>query len=222
MTLRGAAQDWFHTLLSGLISNFKKLAYVFTKEYTSYQMMKKNLDHLYNLGKKPDESLRAYIKRFKAKKANIVGCDDRIASSAIKEGLPAEHNLCHELTMTSSQTLAEVFTTAERYALWDDDRIASKKSTEQEDLMTKRAYERSDKLGSKDKDKRTSRPQGEATTKENYTKFSIHIHQILAQVKDKPWVKRLPPLKGDPSKRDTRKYCAFHGTHGHNTNNCFA
>ncbi|XP_020426530.1 uncharacterized protein LOC109950809 [Prunus persica] len=41
-------------------------------------------------------------------------------------------------------------------------------------------------------------------------------------MKNKPWIKKPPPLKGDPDKRDTRKYCAFHATHGHNTNNCFA
>ncbi|XP_020420343.1 uncharacterized protein LOC109949346 [Prunus persica] len=29
-------------------------------------------------------------------------------------------------------------------------------------------------------------------------------------------------MKGDPSKRDTSKYCAFHGEHGHYTNNCNA
>ncbi|CAL2227806.1 unnamed protein product [Prunus armeniaca] len=58
--------------------------------------------------------------------------------------------------------------------------------------------------------------------RENYTKFTIPIHQILAQVKNKPWVRRPPPLKGDPDKRDTSKYCAFHGTHGHTTNNCLA
>ncbi|KAI5335052.1 hypothetical protein L3X38_025185 [Prunus dulcis] len=108
MTLQGAAQDWLHTLPSGSINSFKKLAYIFTKEYTSYRTIKKNPDHLYNLRKKSDESLRDYIKRFKAEKANIVGCDDRIASSAFKKGLPTEHNLYRELTITPSQTLAEV------------------------------------------------------------------------------------------------------------------
>ncbi|CAL2254393.1 unnamed protein product [Prunus armeniaca] len=202
MTLRGAAQDWFHTLPSRSISSFKELAYVFTKEYTSYRMIKKNPDHLYNLCKKSDESLRDYIKRFKAENANIVGCDDRIASFAFKKGLPAEHNLYRELTITPSQTLAEVYKTAERYALWDDNRIAVKKSTKQEDQSTKRAGQRSDGFSNKNKDKRRSRPQGDAKAGENYTK-------------------RPPPLKGDPDKRDTSKYCAFHGTHGHTTNNCF-
>ncbi|CAL8082961.1 unnamed protein product [Prunus armeniaca] len=222
MNLRGAAQDWFHTLSSGLISSFKELTYVFTKEYTSYRTIKKNPDHLYNLHKKPDESLQDYIKRFKAEKANIIGCDDLIASAAFKKGFLAEHDLYRELTIIPNKTLAKVFATAERYALWDDDRITAKKSTEQEDRPTKRADQRSDKLGNRDKDKRMPLPQKDATTKENYTKFSIPIHQILAQAKDKPWVKRPLPLKGDPDKKDTRKYCAFHATHGHNTNNCFA
>ncbi|CAL9005317.1 unnamed protein product [Prunus brigantina] len=117
MTLQGAAQDWFHSLPSGSISSFKELAHVFTKEYTSYRTIKKNPDHLFNMQKKDDESLRDYIKRFKAEKANIVGCDDRITSSAFKKGLPTKHNLYRELTITPSQTMAEIYVIAECYAL---------------------------------------------------------------------------------------------------------
>ncbi|XP_020409527.1 uncharacterized protein LOC109946393 [Prunus persica] len=183
MTLREAAQDWFHTLPSASIGNFKELAFIFTKEYTSYKTVRKHADHLFNLRNKPDESLRDYLKRFKAEKANIIGCNDQVASSAFKKGLPTEHELYRELAITPSQTLAEVFATAERYALWDDDRITAKKASKQVDHPTK---------------------------------------QILTQVKDKPWVRRPPPMKGDPSNRDTNKYCAFHGEHGHYTNNCNA
>ncbi|CAL8992969.1 unnamed protein product [Prunus brigantina] len=150
MTLRGAAQDWFHTLPSGSISSFKELSYVFAKEYTSYRTIKKNLDHLYNLRKKSDESLRDYIKRFKAEKANIVGCDDQIASSALKRGLPTECELYRELTIypcsNTCQTLVEVFATAELYALWDDDRIAAKK------------VDRAAKQASQENGKRRSQP----------------------------------------------------------------
>ncbi|CAL8169248.1 unnamed protein product [Prunus armeniaca] len=72
---------------------FKELAFVFTKEYTSYRRIKKQADHLFNMRKKPDESLLDYLKRFKGKKANIVGCDDQITSFGFKKGLPAEHDL---------------------------------------------------------------------------------------------------------------------------------
>ncbi|CAL9019861.1 unnamed protein product [Prunus brigantina] len=222
MTLRGAAQDWFHTLPSASIGNFKEFAIIFTKEYTSYKTVRKHADHLFNLRKKPDESLRDYLRRFKAEKANIIGCNDQVASSAFKKGLPTEHELYRELAITPSQTLAEVFATAERYALWDDDRIAAKKASKQVDYPTKQASQKSNKFEQKARDKRRSRPQEGSSETGTFTEFAIPIHQILAQVKDKPWVRRPPPMKGDPSKRDTSKYCAFHGEHGHYTNNCNA
>ncbi|XP_008222463.1 PREDICTED: uncharacterized protein LOC103322337 [Prunus mume] len=210
MTLQGAAQDWFHTLPSGSISSFKELTYVFTKKYTSYRSIKKNPDHLFNLHKKSNESLRDYIKRFKAERANIVGCDDQIASSAFKRGLPTECELYRELTIYPRQTLVEVFAIAERYALWDDDRIATKKA----DQIAEQA--------SQENGKRRSQPQGGASAAESYTKFTIPIHQILAQVKDMPWLKKPSPLKGNPTKKDTSRYCTFHEGHGHYTNDCFA
>ena len=119
---------------------------IFTKKYTSYWKIKKNPDHLFNVHKKSDESLRDYIKRFKVERANIVGCDDQIASSAFKRGLPIECELYRELTISPRQTLIEVFATAERYALWDDDQIAAKKA----DQAAKQA--------SKENGKRRSQP----------------------------------------------------------------
>ncbi|XP_034227615.1 uncharacterized protein LOC117636996 [Prunus dulcis] len=202
--------DWFHTLPSGSISSFKELAYVFTKEYTSYRTIKKNPDHLFNVQKKSDESLRDYIKRFKAERANIVGCDDQIASSAFKRELPIECKLYRELTISPHQTLIEVFATAERYALWDDDQIAAKKA----DQAAKQA--------SKENGKRRSQPQEGAPTTEKYTKFTIPIHQILAQVNDMPWLKKPSPLKGNLTKKDTSRYFTFHEGYGHYTNDCFA
>ncbi|VVA36098.1 PREDICTED: VITISV_032574, partial [Prunus dulcis] len=181
MTLLGAAQDWFHTLPSRSISSFKELAYVFTKEYTSYRMIKKNPDHLFNLQKKYEESLRDYIKRFKAERANIIGCDDQIASSAFKRGLPIECELYCKLTISPCQTLVEVFATAERYALWDDHRTVAKKAAKQADQPVEPTSQRNDMIKDKDGGKRELQPQGGAPTTETYTKFTIPIQQILAQ-----------------------------------------
>ncbi|CAL2237866.1 unnamed protein product [Prunus armeniaca] len=102
---------------------------------------------------KPDESLRDYLRRFKAEKANIIGCNDQVASSAFKKGLPTEHELYRELAITQSQTLAEVFATAERYAFWDDNCIASKKASKQVDHPTKQASQKSNKFEQKAQDK---------------------------------------------------------------------
>ncbi|XP_020412819.1 uncharacterized protein LOC109947297 [Prunus persica] len=222
MTLLGAAQDWFHTLPVGSISNFKELARIFTKEYTSYRTIKKNLDHLFNLQKKYDESLRDYIKRLKAERANISGCDYRIASSAFKRGLPIECEMYRELTISPCQTLVEVLATAERYALWDDDRTAAKKAAKQADQQVEQGSQRNDMIKDKDGGKRGLQPQRGALFADSYTKFTIPIHQILAQVKNMPWFKKPSPLKGNPAKKDTSRCCEFHEWHSYYRNDCFA
>ncbi|XP_020410717.1 uncharacterized protein LOC109946656 [Prunus persica] len=165
-------------------------------------------------------ALRAEDVEKLAEKANIIGCNDQVTSSAFKKGLPTEHELYSELAVTPSQTLAEVFATAERYALWDDDRIAAKKASEQVDHSTKQANQKSNQFEQKARDKHRLRPQERGSEIGTFIDFTIPIHQILAQVKDKPWVRRQSPMKRDPSERDTSKYWAFYGEHGHYTNNC--
>ncbi|KAM1325363.1 hypothetical protein ACFX2H_046085 [Malus domestica] len=55
----------------------------------------------------------------------------------------------------------------------------------------------------------------------NYSKFSIPIHQILRDIKNEPWFKLPKQSKGDTFKLDHTKYCAFHRGPGHTTNDCY-
>ncbi|CAL8113663.1 unnamed protein product [Prunus armeniaca] len=137
-------------------------------------------------------------------------------------GLPSEHNLYRELAITLSQTLAEVFTTAEHYGLWDDDRIDEKKSGKQVDHPLKEAIHKNDRsYNGNNLGKHKSRSiRGGSLVGKSYTEFMIPINQILNHVKDKPWLKWPPPLKTDLATRDTSKYRVFHGTHGHYTGDC--
>ncbi|KAM1154513.1 hypothetical protein ACFX19_037487 [Malus domestica] len=211
-TLQGEAQDWFHTLPARSIRNFDDLSLVFTKEYSSYRSIKKKSDHLFNVKKNPKESLRDYVKRFKAEKAKIVGCDNSIASAAFQKGLPADHPLFGEMIMKEDLTLADSFALAEKHALWDEARQAEKAPEQPRKELTV-AQKKDEKQPNKGRQevKRRDRP----TTKEglitnNYSKFSIPIHQILCDIKNEPWFKLPKRSKGDTSKLDHTKYCAFH------------
>ncbi|CAL8117008.1 unnamed protein product [Prunus armeniaca] len=77
---------------------------------------------------------------------------------SFQEGLANRARAIPGVGHNSSQTLAEVFATAERYALWDDDRIAAKKASKQVDHPTKQASQKSNKFKQKARDKRRSRP----------------------------------------------------------------
>ncbi|XP_068332842.1 uncharacterized protein [Pyrus communis] len=108
-TLQDEAQDWFHTLLPQSIWSFDELSLVFTKEHSSYHSIKKKSDHLFNVKKNLKESFRDYVKKFKAEKAKIVGCNNSIASVAFQKGLQANHPLFGELIMKEDLTLTDSF-----------------------------------------------------------------------------------------------------------------
>ncbi|XP_048438966.1 uncharacterized protein LOC125476679 [Pyrus x bretschneideri] len=181
-TLQGEAQVWFYTLPPCLIRNFSEFSLVFTKEYLSYRLIKKKFDHLFNMKKDLKESLRSFVKRFKVEKAKIVRCDDNIACSTFRKGLPADHQLFGELIIA-------------RTCPWQT-------------LML-----------CKPGDKRRDRsPAKGGTAPKTYTKFLVPISQILRDLKDKPWFKPPPPLRGDISKMDQTKYYAFHRGPGYTSN----
>ncbi|KAM0975985.1 hypothetical protein ACFX2C_018947 [Malus domestica] len=119
-TLQGEAQDWFYTLLPQSIWNFDELSLVFTKEYSSCHSIKKKYDHLFDVKKNPKESLCDYVRRFKAEKAKIIGCNDSIARAAFQKGLSIDHPLFEKLIMKEDLTLAESFAMAEKHAFWDE------------------------------------------------------------------------------------------------------
>ncbi|XP_068314959.1 uncharacterized protein [Pyrus communis] len=88
-TLQRETQGWFHTLPPCSIRNFSELSLVFTKEYSSYNSIKKKSDHLFNMKKELNESFCMYIKRFKVEKEKIIRCDDSIVSSAFCKEAPS-------------------------------------------------------------------------------------------------------------------------------------
>ncbi|XP_068331581.1 uncharacterized protein [Pyrus communis] len=98
-TLQGEVQDWFHTLPLQSIRSFNELSFVFTKEYSSNRSIKMTSNHLFNIKKNPWETIRDYVKRFKAEKAKIVGCNEGIATAAFRNGFPIEHLLFGKLIM---------------------------------------------------------------------------------------------------------------------------
>ncbi|KAM2941964.1 hypothetical protein COP2_031134 [Malus domestica] len=114
-TLQGEVQHWSYTLPPQSIRSFDELSLAFPKEYSSYCSIKKKFDHLFNVKKNPKEFIRDYVKRFKAEKV-------RIAKATFQKGLPANHPLFRKLIIKEDLTLADIFTLAEKYALWDEAR----------------------------------------------------------------------------------------------------
>ncbi|XP_070672158.1 uncharacterized protein [Malus domestica] len=121
-TLQGEAQNWFYTPPPQSIRSFDELSLFFTKEYSSYRLIKKKSEHLFNIKKNPKKSLRDYVKMFKAENARIIECNDSIARATFQKELPADHPLFEKLIMKEDLTLADFFAMAENHTLWDEAR----------------------------------------------------------------------------------------------------
>nr|XP_008357445.2 uncharacterized protein LOC103441260 [Malus domestica] len=199
-TLQGKAQDWFHTLPPQSIWSFNELSFVFTKEYSSNRSIKKTFDHLFSIVKDPWETIRNYVKRFKAEKAKIVGCNEDIATTVFRNGLPTEHPLFGKLIMREELTLAA------SYALAENMHYGTKPSSLTKNESEKKHMERS--------------PTREDSVPETFTKFIVPIGQILRKLKNEPWFELSPPMKVDLTRLDYIKYCAFHQGPDHTTNGC--
>ncbi|XP_050121405.1 uncharacterized protein LOC126599100 [Malus sylvestris] len=199
-TLQGEAQDWFHILPPQSIWSFNELSFVFTKEYSSNRSIKRTSDHLFSIVKDHWETICDYVKRFKAEKAKIVGCNEDIATAAFRNRLPTEHPLFGKLIIGEELTLVASYALAEKHALWDEAKQSNKNESE------KKHMERS--------------PTRKDSTPETFTKFTVPIGQIIRKLKNEPWFELPPPMKGDPTRLDHTKYCAFHQGSGHNTNGC--
>ena len=56
--------------------------------------------------------------------------------------------------------------------------------------------------------------------KVRFTPLIMPVDKILAQIKDKHYLKWPRPLHSSPNVRDKRKYCRFHKDHDHYTEDC--
>ncbi|KAM1721513.1 hypothetical protein ACFX12_023050 [Malus domestica] len=115
--------------------------------------------------------------------------------------------------MKEDLTLADSFALVEKHALWDEARRAEKalKQPRKESVVAQRKEDERHSNKSRHDAKCRGRPMNkESLTTKNYSKFLIPIHQIIHDIKNEPWFKLPKQSKGDTSKLDNTKYCAFH------------
>ncbi|KAM1244618.1 hypothetical protein ACFX2G_036738 [Malus domestica] len=113
-------------------------------------------DHLFSIVKDLRETIRNYVKRFNVEKAKIVGCNEDIATTSFRNGLPIEHPLFEKLIIGEELTLAASYALAKKHALWDNAKQSNKHESE------KKHMERS--------------PTREDSSLETFTKFTVPIN----------------------------------------------
>ncbi|XP_050139264.1 uncharacterized protein LOC126615492 [Malus sylvestris] len=108
-----------------------------------------------------EETIRDYIKRFKAEKTKIVGYIKGISMTTLKNGLFIEHPILEKLIMGEELTMATSYALEEKQALWDEAKQSNKNESVKKHPSTR-----------------------EDSALETFTKFTVPIGQILSKLKN--------------------------------------
>ncbi|XP_043815325.1 uncharacterized protein LOC122724433 [Manihot esculenta] len=141
-------------------------------------------------------------------------------------------------------TLAELMKREEKYIRQDDALVTSrfaKESADRGKAPEERRSERHEKKQSKKPskkpepyrqpwDRRDQRPFPPRVLEqkpfppripENLTLLNASRAEVLMAVQDKEFLQWPRPMRAEANQRDPEKYCQYHRTHGHDTNNCY-
>ncbi|CAA0811514.1 Unknown protein, partial [Striga hermonthica] len=86
-TLKGAAQDWFHQLASGVVKDFRSFSSLFTNQFASARKHEKTYLSLINVQQREEETLRAYIARYTRACVEVPSATEEIKADGLTRGL---------------------------------------------------------------------------------------------------------------------------------------
>ncbi|GMN51474.1 hypothetical protein TIFTF001_020629 [Ficus carica] len=199
-SLKGAVLRWFCNLPPESIDSFDELSFEFMRSYSVHIQSEKTTKDLWEVIRGPNESLRAYIKRFSKEIFEISKLDDGTAREALKKGLMHNSLFKNEIYARYPPTIQDTLHRGKGFI--DCERARTTRHTEPREEWTSRHDHQ-----------RSFSP----------LKYALGISpsELIAHLKDQDFVTWPKKLPGNPA-RDMMKYCEFHKDHSHNTINCRA
>ncbi|KAG7548045.1 Integrase catalytic core [Arabidopsis suecica] len=191
----GNALTWFSKLEANSIDNFNQLSTAFLKQYRVFIHPGASSSDLWSMTQKADETLSAYLGRFKEILSKVT-ISDEAAVAAFRKGLLQGSLLCKDLAIREPKDLDDVLHRAYRYAFLEDEdaKLAMKHHPAKAKEKTRETYQE---------------------PRQYYNPKAAKRGTIFAATNSED---RLPaPAKPSGSKTS---YCGFHEFGGHSTEEC--
>lgn len=217
-SLQGPALTWYHQLPPHSISNFTQLCELFMQQYTCNTRPQRSVDHLFNLWQATGEPLQKFVHRFLNEMVYVDGSDQKTAIVAFRKALLPSCPLLRSLAKSSLTMMEELLDKANRYANMEEelDLPNLKRKISQVDQAQEW------KVGVKKQNGGHKRMTSNYAAAAPRVKFTISPQELLLKLKDDLNFKWPPTPEKSVEGRDRTKYCQYHRTHGHRTNQCKA
>ncbi|XP_075504634.1 uncharacterized protein LOC142542074 [Primulina tabacum] len=202
-TLVDSAQRWFEGLTSQSISSFGDFQKVFLHHFSSSKKYKKTAFSLFEVKQNPEESLRAYIRRFNRVALDVPTCATETKTTAFTQGL-REGEFFKSLTKKVPGDFEDLLSRAEKY------------------INMEKAQKQNREAVRKEKGDRMSKPEERGQKRGNTGHFSHHVPLKIAQEREVQECSRDLDPDHQLSRPEKSGFCSFHKVCHHNTENCKA
>ncbi|GAU43618.1 hypothetical protein TSUD_185110 [Trifolium subterraneum] len=213
LSLVRGASTWWRNLPPGSIDSWEELCRTFTAHFTTSRLHPKTVASLKAIVQGPEESLRNYIERFNKVSVEVEAAD-KMKLYLLEEGLREGTKFLEAVGILEVQTLDAFFELAQRYIKYEDKQKASEASSQREE---RRGDEKKREGG---KVREAKPPKSQFTY---HTPLNAPRDRILSKISNAEFKSagiRFPKQLPAKPNVDKKKFCRFHKSYGHVTDDC--
>ncbi|XP_057452841.1 uncharacterized protein LOC130744695 [Lotus japonicus] len=220
MSLGKRPMNWFQNLPSNSLHDWNGVVTCFLAQYSSVHSIPKTAQTLALVKQKEKEPLKAFLNRFNKEADDITGLlpDTRLvlATAALAPG-----PFLTSLDGKPANTLEEFLARAEKFINMQDAATLRAASQTLAIKGPQKMKEHKDQPST-----RESRRKGQDERKpkrkkyDSYTPLNSSLSRILREKASADLRDRPPPLLTRGDKLDSKRFCEFHDSPGHNTDEC--
>ncbi|CAA0806638.1 Unknown protein, partial [Striga hermonthica] len=238
LTLGPRAQKWYHSLPPHSIWKWQQLRSTFRSHFIGAQVCLIPKESLTNVTQKDDESVKDYIARFNDRVQSMEPCHPEtllvMAIVGLKPNSIFRWTLCQNKPNTFQKFIARAqqhiiakeamsvpnFNFNPKSSTSETDEKKKNKSFDKQNKAQFRGYPRGD---ANDPEIRAARKQYATDVKSSYqTVYSAGAATIYEEIKGKDILPDPKPLRMPEEKLDKSRYCDYHKSPGHNTDECLS
>ncbi|GAU45897.1 hypothetical protein TSUD_24990 [Trifolium subterraneum] len=224
LSLVRGASTWWRNLLPRSIDSWEELCRTFTAHFTTSRRHPKTVASLKAIVQGPEESFRNYIERFN-KVSVEVEATDKMKLYLLEEGLREGTKFQEAVGILKVQTLDAFFELAQRYNKYEDKQKASEvrrpKTFEVGGPSSQREECRRDEKKREGGKVREAKPPKSQFT--YHTPLNAPRDRILSEISNAKFKSagiRFPKQLPAKPNVDKKKFCRFHESYGHVTDDC--
>ncbi|CAA0831241.1 Unknown protein, partial [Striga hermonthica] len=237
LTLGPKAQKWYYSLPAQSIRRWVQLRSAFRSHFIGAQVCLIPKESITNIVQKDDESLKEYVARFNERVQNMEPCHpETLLLSAISR-LKPKSMFRWALCQNKPSTFQEFLVRAQNHVIAEESmsvpdftftapgqKPTSEKKKKSFGNTHKKTSSTDPRWGDpNDPEVRAARKQYREDLKEGYRSiYSVGAAAIYEEIKGKGIIPDARPVKTPESQLDKGRYCDYHRSPGHNTDECLS